>query len=60
MRTDTGVEFHLRTNREQAKRPKAHTKHWCHCCDRDLVSEGCKCGTCGKINGGRRLKKDTI
>lgn len=60
MRTDTTAEFHTRTNREQAKQPKSHTKHWCDHCDRDLVSEGCRCGTCGDVNGNRRLKKDVI
>lgn len=35
-----------RTNREQRQTPRGH-QSYCFGCDRDLVGDGQKCGTCG-------------
>jgi hypothetical protein len=48
-----------KSNREKRLTPKTGTPHWCSCCDKDLVHSGCKCDTCGTLNGIQRLKKDT-
>lgn len=52
-------EDYVKTNREQAISPKAHTKHWCDYCDRSEVSNGEKCNSCGVRAQGNKLKKDT-
>ncbi|AUR92787.1 hypothetical protein NVP1177O_22 [Vibrio phage 1.177.O._10N.286.45.E10] len=50
MRVENSYDFtdiHKR-NRHQAKDKKSHTKHWCDYCDAKMVSNGEKCGNCGK------------
>jgi len=52
-------EDYKKSNRELRISPKSGAPYWCDYCDRDKVHEGKKCGTCGKVNGVKRLKKDT-
>lgn len=57
---DSSIDFHTRTNRQQAHKPKSHSKHWCNSCDRDMTFAGSKCGTCGVLDSGKRFKKDVV
>lgn len=57
---DINNEFHIRTNRQDAMKPKAHSKHWCESCDRDLVHVGVKCKTCGVLSDRKVLRKDMV
>jgi tRNA(Ile2) C34 agmatinyltransferase TiaS len=44
------------TNREKKLAPRKELSY-CPKCDRDMVSDGSKCGTCGKRKLPRRFKK---
>ena len=45
------------TNRQQAQEPRGGL-FWCVGCDRDLVPDVRKCGTCGARNGKpKRMRK---
>lgn len=35
-------------NRDKAKQA-GYGKNWCHTCDADLVAEGRRCRSCGRI-----------
>ena len=52
-------EDYKKSNRQKRLTPKSSKAFWCTSCDRDLVHEGERCGTCGHVNGEKRLKKDT-
>lgn len=43
-------------NREKVLHPKGDKHSWCEHCDRDLVSEGAKCKTCGYTAGYPRKR----
>jgi len=55
MRKNTKEFAHL-TNREKVLKPR-RGKHWCDACDGDIVAIGGRCGTCGKKQAERRLRK---
>lgn len=44
------------TNRERSRKPHK-TLGWCGTCDRDMVSAGSKCPTCGKRESGNETRK---
>ena len=52
-------EDYIKSNREKKLTPRTRTLHWCEYCDKDKVYDSCKCGTCGKVSGIKRFKKDT-
>ena len=51
-------EDYKKSNREKRMTPKGGI-FWCSYCDRDMVSNGSICETCGHREGTKRLKKDT-
>ena len=50
-------EDYKKSNRETRMTPKRGL-FYCGTCDRDMVSNGCICETCGHREGVKRLKKD--
>ena len=50
-------EDYEESNREKRMSPKRGL-FYCGYCDRDMVSNGCRCETCGHREGVKRLKKD--
>lgn len=50
-------EDYKKSNREQRMEPKRGL-FYCSSCDRDMVSNGSRCGTCGHREGVKRLKKE--
>lgn len=51
-------EDYPKSNREKRTAPKRGL-FYCGYCDRDMVSNGSRCETCGHREGTKRLKKDT-
>ena len=47
------------TNRERSRKPHK-TLGWCGNCDRDMVSAGSKCPTCGKRESGNETRKRDV
>ena len=57
VRSSDGSNFSpaVLSNRQKSQVPRS--KHgWCWKCDRDLVSPGAKCDTCGAFNPKKRFK----
>lgn len=43
------------SNRQKSQIPRSK-QGWCYKCDKDRVSPGSKCGTCGAFNPKKRFK----
>lgn len=43
-------------NRVKKTQPQSDKSHWCIGCDRNLISEGQKCGVCGHKDKSKHQK----
>lgn len=50
-------KLYHKSNRDQARSPKSHSRHWCIGCDAYEVNCGEVCSNCGTKDLSKRNKK---
>lgn len=50
-------KLYHKSNRDQARSPKSHSRHWCIGCDASEVNCGEVCSNCGTKDISKRSKK---